>query len=207
MPVRAVVFDVGSTIVDERRVIGAWAERLGVTVEEFFATLGAVIERRHDHRQLFESLRPGYALDRDDRLYYDACDLFADTRPCLDVLREAGYTLAVAANQPARTEELLRGLDLPLDLIATSESWGLEKPDPGFFARLVAELGVDPAEIAYVGDRVDNDVVPSVAARMVSVFIRRGPWGFVQAGWPEAAQAHARIDSLLELRDALASLP
>lgn len=204
MAVKAVVFDVGGTIVDERRVIGVWAERLGVGLEEFFATLGAVIERREHHRSLFESLRPGYVLDRDDRLYYDEADLFADARPCLERLRAAGYTLAVAANQPAWTEGFLQRLGLPLDLITSSEGWGVEKPDPAFYERLVAELGLPPEEIAYVGDRVDNDVVPAVTAGLVSVFVRRGPWGFVQATWPEADRAHLRIETLHELPDALA---
>ena len=205
--VKAVVFDVGGTIVDERRVIGAWAERLGVGVEDFFATLGAVIERREHHGRLFEALRPGYVPMEDDRLYYGADDLFSDVRACLEQLRSAGYTLAVAANQPVWTEGFLAGLGLPLDLITTSEAWGVSKPDPAFYDRLVGELGLEPPEIAYVGDRVDNDVVPAVAAGLVSIFVRRGPWGFVQAGWPEVEQAHARIDSLRELPEALASLP
>jgi HAD superfamily hydrolase (TIGR01662 family) len=204
--VRAVVFDVGGTIVDERRVIGAWAGRLGVGEIEFFATLGAVIERREHHNRLFEAIRPGWSPTEDDRLYYEADDLFPDARRCLERLRDAGYTLAVAANQPAWTESFLAELDLPLDLITTSEGWGVSKPDPAFYARLVAELALDPSEIAYVGDRVDNDVIPSVAAGLVSVFVRRGPWGFVQASWPEAEQAHLRLDSLDELPDAIASL-
>lgn len=206
MGVKAVVFDVGGTIVDERRVIGVWAERLGVGLEEFFATLGAVIERRQHHRTLFEALRPGYVLDRDDRLYYAEGDLFEDARPCLERLRAEGYTLAVAANQPAWTEGFLTRLGLPLDHVTSSEGWGVEKPDPAFFARLAGELDLEAPEIAYVGDRVDNDVVPAVAAGMVSVFVRRGPYGFVQASWPEAEQAHVRLDTLDDLPDALARL-
>jgi FMN phosphatase YigB (HAD superfamily) len=31
--------------------------------------------------------------------------------------------------------------------------------------------------VAYVGDRVDNDVRPARAAGMHAVWIRRGPWG------------------------------
>ena len=60
-----------------------------------------------------------------------------------------------------------------------SAAWGLHKPDPAFFARVAAELGLPPAAIAYVGDRVDNDVRPAAAAGMVAVFVRRGPWGWI----------------------------
>ena len=44
-----------------------------------------------------------------------------------------------------------------VDFVGSSERWGVEKPAPEFFAR-VAETGRPDAEIAYVGDRVDNDV-------------------------------------------------
>ena len=50
--------------------------------------------------------------------------------------------------------------------------------------------------VAYVGDRVDNDVVPAAASGMVAVHIRRGPWGYLQSG---AELAALRIRSLDEL--------
>jgi hypothetical protein len=34
---------------------------------------------------------------------------------------------------------------------------------------------------------------------MWAIFLRRGPWGYVQATWPEREQDHAQIDSLGEL--------
>jgi FMN phosphatase YigB (HAD superfamily) len=34
--------------------------------------------------------------------------------------------------------------------------------------------------VAYVGDRVDNDVLPAMAAGMRAVWLRRGPWGVIQ---------------------------
>ena len=35
-------------------------------------------------------------------------------------------------------------LDVPLALVASSERWGVAKPDPAFFARICAELGARP---------------------------------------------------------------
>ena len=58
-----------------------------------------------------------------------------------------------------------------------------------------------PAEIAYVGDRVDNDVVPALAAGMVAVHVRRGPWGYLH----EPPPAAIRVGSLAELPEALAA--
>ncbi|MGH3047088.1 MAG: HAD family hydrolase, partial [Gaiellaceae bacterium] len=83
-----------------------------------------------------------------------------------------------------------------VDLVGSAGRWGIEKPAPGFFARIAAEAGVSAEEIAYVGDRVDNDVRPARAAGMVAVHIRRGPWGYLQSGTEEA---HVRLDSLAEL--------
>jgi FMN phosphatase YigB (HAD superfamily) len=48
---------------------------------------------------------------------------------------------------------------------------GSRKPSREFFARIVQISGVTPREIAHVGDRVDNDVLPAKAAGMVSVFL------------------------------------
>ena len=75
----------------------------------------------------------------------------------------------------------------------------MSKPDPAFFEALVAAAGCEPAEAAYVGDRVDNDVLPAKAAGMVAVHVRRGPWGYLQ----DASAADLRVDSLAGLPEAL----
>ena len=69
------------------------------------------------------------------------------------------------------------------------------KPAPELFERVVDLAGVPAAKIAYVGDRVDNDVAPAIAAGMTGVHIRRGPWGCLQ----EAPAGAIRIRSLDEL--------
>jgi FMN phosphatase YigB (HAD superfamily) len=65
---------------------------------------------------------------------------------------------------------------------------------------VLSEIGFQPEEVAYVGDRIDNDVRPARAAGMLAVHIRRGPWGYLQTGREEA---HVRVDSLDELPGAL----
>lgn len=92
---------------------------------------------------------------------------------------------------------------MPVDFVASSARWGVEKPSPAFFDRISGEVGVRPEQVAYVGDRLDNDVLPAKAAGMFAVFIRRGPWGHLHAHRAEAACADARIDSLAELTTAL----
>jgi FMN phosphatase YigB (HAD superfamily) len=65
--------------------------------------------------------------------------------------------VGAVGNTGVEVEELLRPL---VDFVGSSARWGVEKPSPAFFARLAEEAGVEPAKIAYVGDRVDNDVEP-----------------------------------------------
>ena len=64
-----------------------------------------------------------------------------------------------------------------------------------------------PADsIAYVGDRLDNDVLPALAAGMKAVFVRRGPWGWMHAELPDIERAHLRLETLLDLPERLAAL-
>lgn len=200
---KAVVFDIGETLVDETRVWGVYADRAGVTRLTFFAALGAVIENRRHHRNVFEFLG---ITDWIDSVPYELEDLYDDAAPCLRELRKRGFWLGLVGNQPAGTESFLQRCGLEFDLVASSESWGVTKPDPAFFARVAQEVELEPRQIAYVGDRVDNDVLPARAAGMIAVFIRRGPWGYVQSHWPASREAHIRIDSLAELPEALDAL-
>ena len=108
--------------------------------------------------------------------------------------------MGVAGNQSEVLERWTRDT-LPVSMIGSSVSWGVRKPDPAFFARMVAEAGCEPGALAYVGDRVDNDVVPALAAGLVAVHVRRGPWGRLQRAPADALV----VDSLDQLPDALAS--
>ncbi len=114
--------------------------------------------------------------------------------------------MIIAGNQPEASEAALARLGVPADVIASSAGWGVSKPDPRFFAKVVEAAGVPATEIAYVGDRVDNDVIPARAAGMVAVFLRRGPWGWMHEERPDIDQAHLRLHSLHGLADALERL-
>jgi FMN phosphatase YigB (HAD superfamily) len=71
----------------------------------------------------------------------------------------------------------LRKLDLPADMIATSDDWNAVKPDASFFRAVIDSAPCDAGGIVYVGDRLDNDLRPAKEAGMRAAFIRRGPWG------------------------------
>jgi HAD superfamily hydrolase (TIGR01509 family) len=209
---RAVVFDVGETLYSEERSWAAWADWLGVPRWTLAAALGATVARRDDHRTALGMLRPGFDLAAEQAARAAAglpddpvalYDLAPGATECLDALRAAGVRVGVAANQPAAVAPLLEALLEPGELIGISQSWGVSKPHPAFFARVVDELGLPAAEIAYVGDRVDNDVLPALNAGMTVVHLASGPWGVIQAEWPEAARATVRVDRLADVAPAL----
>jgi FMN phosphatase YigB (HAD superfamily) len=127
---------------------------------------------------------------------FEERDLHADALPCLAALRERGFRLGAAGNMQAWHEEFLRP---HMDVVGSSERWEVKKPDLGFFAHVVELAGVPAHEIVYVGDRVDNDVLPALAAGLGTVRIRRGPHAEV-----ESPPGVTTIDSLSELPEALA---
>ena len=98
-------------------------------------------------------------------------DLHSDALPCFAALRERGFRLGAAGNMHAHHEDFLRA---HVDFVGSSERWGVEKPDLGFFAHVVEAAGAPAGEILYVGDRVDNDMLPALEAGLHAVRIRRG---------------------------------
>src|SRR5277367_627795 len=101
MPIRAVCFDVGETLIDETRHWGEWAD-------------------------------------------FHASDLYPDAIPCLATLKSRGLKVLIAGNQPIEAEAALARLQIPTDLIATSAGWGVSKPDPAFFERVIDVAGESP---------------------------------------------------------------
>ena len=189
--VSAVVFDVGETLVDETRNWERVADECGVPRFTLMALVGAAAERGERPHKALEWLdvKPSRGAFLHDEFYPDAVE-------CLRRCREAGLVVGAVGNMGIGHE------DLPaahVDFVASSERWGVEKPSPEFFARVVEATGRPAGEVAYVGDLVHNDIVPALAAGMVAVHIRRGPWGYLQEPPPEAI----RIRSLAELPGAL----
>ena len=201
--IRAVWFDAGETLVDETAHWEAVADRLGVPRLTLMGLLGGLAERREPHTRVFELLGvapPAGGFDAPPGV------LYPDAVTCLRALRAAGLAVGVCGNQPRAMERWLAGAGIAADLITSSASLGVAKPAPAFFHALVELSRHPPAETAYVGDRVDFDVLPAVAAGLTAVLIRRGPWGILQAEHPDAAAATLVIDSLDELAPALAEL-
>lgn len=188
---KAVVFDVGETLIDESGMWERAADVAGVPRFTLMGVLGGLAARGKQHGRTWEILgvEPPASTWTEE-------DFYPDALPCLARLRAAGLRVGAAGNTAAATEQLLRP---HVDFVGSSGRWGVEKPSAAFFERVATEAGVVPDELAYVGDRVDNDIEPALAANMAAVHIRRGPWGHLHE--PPAAAIHIR--SLDELPGAL----
>lgn len=119
--------------------------------------------------------------------------------PTLRALADRGYRLAILTNGwnplQARKAACL-GFEGP---VLVSADLGVSKPDPRAFAALTASLGVQPADVWYVGDDPRTDVAGATGAGMHAVWIDAEHVPF-----PADLPASTRIGSLAEL---LALLP
>lgn len=196
-----VVFDVGETLVDESRGWLSQARAAGISAFTFSAMFGSLIERSMDHRLIWKELGI-QAPDHVGQIL--SSDLYHDARSTLRALQGIGLSVGIAGNQPEGAIKQLAETGISADFVASSTQWGIAKPDEKFFARVMEESGLAADAILYVGDRLDNDVLPARKSGMKTAFIIRGPWGHIHARRPEANLADYRIQSLEELVHLLA---
>ena len=199
---RWLCFDIGEVLVDETRIWSTWADVLGIPRFTFSAVMGAAIAGGRDHQAAFLRLGIRDWQRREDEVQaafggISAVDLYPDALPALSALAERGFGVAVIGNQPVRREAELRALGVTPDVMVMSDSLGVSKPSPAFYAEVIRLLAADPGDIAYVGDRIDNDVIPATKAGLHAVWLRRGPWAVIQSRAVRGAALE--VDSLEEL--------
>lgn len=102
-----------------------------------------------------------------------AASAWLELRQVLEELRRRGARLGVFSDYPP--EDKLRALDIrslfDVALGATDPAIDEFKPGPAGLLRAAAELGVDPADVVYVGDRVDVDAPAAQRAGMRCVIV------------------------------------
>lgn len=208
-----VCLDVGEVLVDETRVWTVWADLLGVSPFALHAVMGAAIVQGQPHTAALPYVAPN--LDWEDlqeeheRVFggLGRRDLYPDVTGCLRALHDRGFRVVLAGNQPAVRREQLAALDLTCDHVTTSEHLGADKPDPAFFAALLDTVndlfGVAiPGRTLYVGDRVDNDVLPALECGLRVCWLRRGPWGLLH-DLPDGTVPDLVLEGLGELPELL----
>jgi putative hydrolase of the HAD superfamily len=109
----------------------------------------------------------------------DLIELFEDAVDTVRALRAQGLKIGILTNGPSELQrrKLRRiGIEQEVDAVAISEEIGASKPDPEAYSRAIAMLGLEPGEVAMVGDHVVNDVAGALAAGLAAaVWVERRP--------------------------------
>lgn len=142
------------------------------------------------------------------RCWAPARHVHPDALALLDGVRERGLRCALVANtfdppELFRADLCAQGIAGRVDAIVLSCELGVRKPHPGVYAAVAAALGVDPADVLHVGDRVADDVAGPAAAGMracLATWYRLDPGDrrVAVAVCSEPLQVLAELDGIVE---------
>jgi HAD superfamily hydrolase (TIGR01549 family) len=111
---------------------------------------------------------------------FHGLELFAGSREALQAVRSArslpGFRrqVGIITNGPTevqRAKIALLGLEELVDFVLISEEFGAAKPDPSIYHAALARMGVEPGEVAFVGDTAEYDMAGAHAAGIRTVWI------------------------------------
>jgi putative hydrolase of the HAD superfamily len=114
-------------------------------------------------------------IDAEHVVWLPAHEVLGSAQALLDSLRSRGIKTGLVANSWPDPARLLRadvqafGLADLLDVIVFSEEVGFRKPQPEIFLHALSELGVEPENAMFVGDRLDADVQGAARVGMATV--------------------------------------
>ncbi len=139
--------------------------------------------------------------------YRGAWSAFEDAIPALDALVTVNdeIKLAVVTNgegEPQRAKLAAIGLAERFALVIASGEVGVSKPDRAIFLLACERLGVEPANAAHVGDRLDLDANGAARAGLRGIWLDR-PGASAPAPPTAPTAGVARISTLRELSRAL----
>lgn len=130
---------------------------------------------------------------------FDNVELFPDVVDVLTVLSRS-YVLGLLSNGNGYPER--SGLGGRFVAVVFSQDHGVEKPDRKLFDIAAVEVGCGPGEVVMVGDSLRNDVRGAQDAGWRAIWLNRDGRDRRDGYEPDA-----EISSLVELQDALNSLP
>lgn len=221
--IRAVFFDLGGTLIDERNP-EAWVEcasasGIEVDVDGMIHAFSEVegendadgnswgaekfwgrVLARAGGREVDTHRVRGYVACIRER--GSAVHLFSDVRHCLQSVQKSGYLLGIISN--SQSAEWVRGVLAKVrileyfDAIVSSGSEGVAKPDAEIFRRGLTRLGVGAPEAYHVGNLAHVDAKAAMAAGLHAVWLHRDGTGF--------GEDPPEITSLSELPGELAAL-
>ena len=85
-----------------------------------------------------------------------------------------------------------------LEYATETEAELIGKPNRAYFDMALMDIGLDPSEVAMIGDSIDADIIGAQALGMPTILVRTGQYVFdAQNAWP--AQPDWTIDSIADL--------
>ena len=101
---------------------------------------------------------------------------FPETAPTLRLLKDAGLRMGVVTNRPMSAVQLRAnfndvGLPDVFEVIITSLDIGFRKPHHSIFQAALVSLEIHAKDTAFVGDKLELDVLPPVAMGMKAVHL------------------------------------
>lgn len=170
-------------------------------VADALARLGVTGAQDAVVRDLLDAYRDGYSklIASDPRT--------AEVKYVLVRLRERGKRLGIFSNdriEAVNMEIHVMGADGLFDYVQTSETVGIEKPDPRVFRHIAGSLGLPHGRIAYVGDNPAMDIGPAKTEGFRTVLYLVDPAKYAPVIWrnyqeKSAHEPDAVIRSLSEL--------
>ncbi len=132
-------------------------------------------------------------------------EIFPETKEIIITLFRRGYRLGIVSNTTTSVEvpQFLHRLNLTgmMECVILSCQYGKRKPDPDILLEATRRMKVDPGRCAYIGDRLDRDVVASRAAGFNKIIIYNSNAEESSANFgSDLPQPDAYIENLLELK-------
>jgi putative hydrolase of the HAD superfamily len=99
---------------------------------------------------------------------------FDDVMPCLDALSSHRFGVITNGQTEQQIDKLVRtGLKSRFEVIVVSSEVGFAKPDPRIFAEACRRAGESSELCWHVGDRLDKDPLPAIAAGLSGIWLNR----------------------------------
>lgn len=192
---KVIIFDLDGTLYKSPEITRHFADAAyhalskfkNIEVEEAQRLLE---EKREELKKVYDSPVPytltlktfGLPIERwheENVAYFDPRDyLKKDTKlqRSLGTLKEHFRLAILTNNNTIQTQRILEALGLEglFEKIFTYNSFKLLKPDPQFFQRAAENMGVEPEECCFVGDRYNVDLNPAKGLGM-KIYEVQGP--------------------------------